>query len=60
MDISELIQKVRESAKTRTKAEHIELLKKANIIDEDGYYSARFFSESTVAKDKAQGRPLKV
>lgn len=52
MLILELKQKVREAAEKRTHTERIELLLKANIIDNDGYYSAKFFSRKTVAKDK--------
>ena len=43
MNIIELTKKVRESAATKTKEQQIELLKKANIIDENGYYSTQFF-----------------
>ena len=60
MNITELTKKVRESAITRTKAQQVELLIKANIIDKDGYYSTHFFSERTVANDKAKAHPLKV
>ncbi len=59
MNIIELTKKVRESAATRTKEQQIELLRKANIIDENGYYSTRFFSEYTVANDIAKGHPIK-
>jgi hypothetical protein len=58
MDIKELTKKVQESAKTRTREENIQLLRDANIIDESGYYCEKFFSAETVAKDKAQGKPL--
>ena len=58
MDIRELTKKVQESAKKRTREENIQLLKDAKIIDESGYYCPEFFSEETVAKDKAQGKPL--
>ncbi len=58
MDIRELTKKVKESAKKRTREENIQLLRDANIIDESGYYSERFFSKETVAKDKAEGKPL--
>lgn len=43
MNITELTPKICESATTRTKEQQIELLRKANIIDENGYYSGRFF-----------------
>lgn len=58
MDIRELTKKVQESAKNRTREENIQLLKDAKIIDESGYYCKEFFSEETVAKDKAEGKPL--
>ncbi|NJK57883.1 MAG: hypothetical protein HC939_18760 [Pleurocapsa sp. SU_5_0] len=58
MDIRELIKQVKESAKTRTREENIQLLKDAKIIDESGYYCEEFFSAETVAKDRANGKPL--
>ncbi|VEP15069.1 conserved hypothetical protein [Hyella patelloides LEGE 07179] len=58
MDIRELTKKVQESAKNRTREENIQLLKDAKIIDESGYYCQEFFSKETVAKDKAEGKPL--
>ena len=58
MDIRELTKQVKESAKTRTREENIQLLKDAKIIDESGYYCEEFFSEETVAKDRANGKPL--
>ena len=58
MDIRELTKKVKESSDKMTREEKIKLLHKANIIDESGYYSEKFFSAKTVAKDKAQGKPL--
>ncbi len=58
MNIRELTRKVKESASKMTREEKIELLRKANIIDDSGYYSEQFFSAETVANDKAQGKPL--
>ncbi|MGK0290607.1 MAG: hypothetical protein ACI86H_002066 [bacterium] len=58
MDILELTKKIKESAKTRTHAERVELLREANIIDKDGYYSERFFSEETVRKNRQLGKPI--
>ncbi len=58
MDIRELTKKVQESASKMTREEKIKLLRDAKIIDESGYYCPEFFSEETVAKDKAQGKPL--
>ena len=58
MDIRKLTKQVKESAKTRTREENIQLLKDAKIIDESGYYCEEFFSAETVAKDRANGKPL--
>jgi hypothetical protein len=58
MDILELTKQVKESAKNRTREENIQLLKDAKIIDESGYYCEEFFSAETVAKDRANGKPL--
>lgn len=51
---------IREAAKTRTKQEKMDILVSAGILDKDGYLSAKYFSEETVAKDKAlsKGRTL--
>jgi hypothetical protein len=54
MSITELMQKIEASSKTRTNAQRKELLRKAHIIDKDGYYDSRFFSAETVAKDRAK------
>ena len=58
MDIRKLTKQVKESAKTRTREENIQLLRDAKIIDESGYYCEEFFCEETVAKDRANGKPL--
>jgi hypothetical protein len=58
MDIRELTKQVKESAKTRTCEENIQLLKDAKIVDESGYYCEEFFSAETVAKDRANSKPL--
>lgn len=54
MSITELMQKIEASSKRRTDEQRTNLLRKAHIIDADGYYDARFFSAETVAKDKAK------
>ncbi len=58
MDIRELTKKIKESASKMTREEKIQLLKDAKIIDESGYYCEEFFSKETVAKDRANGKPL--
>ena len=58
MDIRGLTRKIQDLASTMTREEKIQLLKDAKIIDESGYYSEEFFSAETVAKDKANGKPL--
>jgi hypothetical protein len=60
MDIRELTKQIKESAKNRTREENIQLLKDAKIIDESGYYCEEFFSAETVAKDRANGKPLTI
>ena len=37
-----------------TKEQRAMLLIKANILDKNGYYVKRFFSEETIKKDKAK------
>lgn len=39
---------------TRTHEQRVELLKKANILDADGYYLEQYFSSETVKKDRAR------
>lgn len=52
MGIDELMKKVKLRAKKRTHEDRIELLKKAHIIGDDGYYLSEYFSEETVRKDR--------
>jgi hypothetical protein len=40
--------------KTRTQEQRVELLRKANILDADGYYVEQFFSSETIKKDRAR------
>ena len=54
MSIEELIIKVKEAEKTRTPQQRRELLIKAHILDQDGYYDARYFRKETVEKSKLQ------
>jgi len=58
MCIQELTQRVKEAAKRRTPAERANLLKKAHIIDNNGYFSEKYFSEDTVRKDKQANNPI--
>lgn len=51
MSISELLEKAKASAKLRTHEQNITLLKEAHIIDDNGYYDSRYFSEETVKND---------
>ena len=60
MSISELTKQVREAAKKRTPAQTVELLRQANIIDDEGYCSEEFFSSKAVAKDKKSGKALQI
>ena len=54
-----LTEAVSELAKNRTIEETKEILISAGILDEDGYYSEKYFSEETVAKDRASLSPRK-
>jgi hypothetical protein len=45
---------VLKSAQMRTQEQRVELLRKANILDADGYYVEQFFSSETVKKDRAR------
>jgi hypothetical protein len=42
------------SNNTRTQEQRVELLRKANILDADGYYMEQFFSAETIKKDRAR------
>ena len=52
MHIQELTRRVKEAAKNRTPEERLQLLKDADILDEEGNFCKEYFSEETVAKDK--------
>lgn len=52
MSVTELTQRIIEAAKHRTPEQEQELLRKAHILDRDGYYCARFFSKETVQRSK--------
>lgn len=52
MSITELTQRIRQAAKHRSPEQERELLRKAHILDDNGYYCARFFSKETVRKSK--------
>ncbi len=51
MSISELLEKAKASAKLRTHEQNIALLKEAHILDENGIYDSKYFSQETVSKD---------
>jgi hypothetical protein len=52
MSLEELMKKIKTSSKKRTSVERVALLKKAHIIDAEGRYDAKYFSEATVSKDR--------
>jgi hypothetical protein len=60
MSITELTDKIKLSAQMRTREQRVELLQRARILDKDGYYEKRFFSETTVAHDRKKGHLVKV
>jgi len=53
MSLEALMKKIKDSSEKRTPKERTALLKKAHIIDKKGRYDAKYFSKTTVAKDKA-------
>jgi len=57
MSIHDSIETAREAAKNRTKEERANLLRKANILDNDGYYLKKYFSSETVKIDKNKSKP---
>lgn len=52
MSIDELIKKAENAAKKRTKKERRQLLIDACIIDKDGIYDERYFSQKTVLESR--------
>ena len=52
MSIVELMEKAKLSANKRTKQDRKQLLVIANILDSNGIYDSRYFSEQTVNKSK--------
>ncbi len=59
MAIEELTTKMRRNELPMTQKERYQLMVKAHIIDEEGYYHPSFFSKETVAKDRATGNPVR-
>jgi hypothetical protein len=57
MSVDELISKVQEGAKKRTRKQSRELLRKACILDENGWYDARYFRKETIEKSKISAEP---
>jgi len=56
MSITELTKQVKEQSKTRSHSKNVELLKQANIVDDQGYYSEQYFSKGTVERDRKAGK----
>ena len=52
MSIIELTKQVKEQSKTRGHLKRFELLKRANILDDNGYFLEQYFSKGTVDKDR--------
>jgi hypothetical protein len=57
MNIQDFIENAVKLSQTRTPEERANLLKKANILDKNGYYSEKYFSSETVLKDKSSSKP---
>jgi hypothetical protein len=58
MTIKDLTNKVKINTTQRTHAQKVAMLKNAHIIDNEGYFSERYFSAKTVAKDKESGKAI--
>jgi len=56
MSITELTMIARKQSKTRNHSQRVALLKAADIIGSDGYFSEKSFSTETVEKDRKSGR----
>ncbi|HAS6602689.1 hypothetical protein P3638_05085 [Vibrio parahaemolyticus] len=56
MSIKELTKKVSNASQKRSHTKRVKMLKEAQIIDNNGYYSERYFSEETVENDKEKGK----
>ena len=54
MSIIELIEKAKISATKRTQQDRKKLLIKAHVLDSNGIYDSRYFSEQTVNKSKVR------
>jgi len=52
MDITEMTKDMSETIAKMTQQEKFDLLRDANIIDDEGYYHPDFFSEATVKADR--------
>ena len=52
MSITELMKKAKISASKRTQEDRRKLLIQAHVLDSDGVYDSRYFSEQTVNKSK--------
>jgi hypothetical protein len=59
MDIKEINRQVIENVSKMTQKEKFDLFLSANIIDEEGYYPSRFFSDSTVKADREAKTPFR-
>ena len=54
MSITELMEKAKISASKRTQQDRKKLLINARVLDSNGVYDSRYFSEQTVNKSKAR------
>ncbi|HAT1543979.1 hypothetical protein [Aeromonas hydrophila] len=58
MSIKDITKKVRDASLKRTHNARVKMLRRAHIIDNNGYYSEHYFSEETVEKDKETGKAV--
>lgn len=59
MSASDLLTKATEFAKKMTPNDRLVLLKKAHILDDNGIFDSRFFSQKTIDLDLEKTRKLK-
>lgn len=52
MSVDDLIARTREAARNRTPLQRAELLRQANILDQNGNYKEGYFTSATIAKSK--------
>jgi hypothetical protein len=52
MSVKNLTKKIQQGTLNRTHEQRISMLRKANILDKEGFFSKEYFSENTIKNDK--------